>query len=737
MNFFDKDTTPYFSEGRVEGYYKVTGSGKYSAEYDVKHVAFAVIVGSSIPSGKITSINLEDAKQVSGVIDILTHEHRPLIPGFANEDKMKQTGYKLPVLHTDEIYFKGQPIALVIAETFEDATYAASLVTATYQTSSVNVDFDGSHPNVPTKPYEKERGSLSAWNNSDFTAEAEYTIKHEVHNPMEMHATIAIWEGNDKLKLYDKTQGVNNVQETVSKLWEIPAANIEVVSEFMGGGFGSGLKVWPNVLLAVMAARQLGRPVKLVLTRPQMFVLAGYRPQSWQKIKIGADNAGKFTGIWHQSKHATSMYDDFSETITRISRILYSVPNIKTEFAIVPLNLSAPTWMRGPGDCTGAFALESAVDELSYKLQKDPVQLRLQNLAITIEPDTGKPWSTNFLNECVEKGAEIIGWNARKQTPAQQKEGDWLVGYGMAVGMWFSGRHKASAAIRMLKDGSITVQTAMTDIGTGTGTAMQNIAHERLGIPKNKISVKLGNSTLPPAPSQGGSTGLSSLSGAVVATCEAFQSKVATYASTIDEIYKSAKLEDIIFGEKGIGFQKQDNHAITYATLLKKNNVENIMVEATSSPGKEQQQYAFCSGAAHFCKVRVHTLTGKIKVERMVSVVDAGHVVNKQAATNQVSGAAVGGIGMALSEQQLTDIKHGCFIGDDLSSYHFAVNADAPIIEVEFIEKPDPNSNPTGSKGAGEVGIIGSAAAIANAIYNATGKRLRNLPITPDKVLLG
>ncbi|RAI97843.1 xanthine dehydrogenase YagR molybdenum-binding subunit [Chitinophaga skermanii] len=725
------------AEGRVEGISKVTGSGKYAAEYKVDNVCYGVIVGSTIPAGEIEAYHLDDAKEVAGVLDIITHLNRPSIPAFENEESIKKSGFSLPVLHTDKVFFKGQPIALVIAETLEDATYAASLVTATYKQSSFNVDFDTTHPSIPLAGTGKERGTMDAWSNAAFVADAEYNIKHEVHNPMEMHATIATWVSKDKLKLWDKNQGVNNVQGTLSRLWKMPAANIEVISEFVGGGFGAGLLVWPHVLMTVMAAQQVKRPVKVVLTRPQMFTLVGYRPQAWQKVKIGADKDGNFLGILHQSKHSKSVYDNYREGITRISRMLYKIPNAKTEEATVSLNLSAPTWMRGPGDCSGAFGLECAIDELSYQLKKDPVQLRLQNLATEIDPDTQKPWSTNFLNECVEKGAANIEWaKYRKAQPASVKEGDWMIGYGMACGMWFAGRSKASAGIKMQKDGTISVETAMTDIGTGTGTGMQNIAHDNLGIPKNKIKVNLGNSNLPAAPSQGGSTGLSTMSGAVVAACNEFRKKIAELASVVDEAYKHVNPADIVFTKNGVALQTQGNRPVSYENIFAKNNLEIIDVQATSGPGEERQKYAFCSGAAHFVRVKVHAKTGKVKVDKIVSVVDAGYVVNDKAAANQISGAAVGGLGMALTEEQLVDHKLGCVVGNDLAGYHFPVNADAPIIDVSFIGKPDVNINPAGAKGLGEVGIIGMAPAVANAIYNATGKRLRNLPITPDKVLM-
>lgn len=734
INTFHTTATP--PEGRVEAVAKVTGKGKYSAEYEASNLCYAVLVTSTIAAGTIKSFNLEEAKQVGGVIDILSHQNKPVVPGMADEAKIREARFGLPVFHTDKIYFKGQPIALVIAETLEEATYAASLVSAEYTATDFNVDFDATSAKTELKPNGKDRGALDAWSGTAITVDGQYTIKSEVHNPMEMHATIAHWLSDNKLKLYDKTQGVNGVQRTFAKLFSLPNENVEVMSEFMGGGFGAGLRVWPHSLAAVMAAKQVKRPVKLMLTRPQMFTLTGYRPQSWQRLKLGADSSGKFIGLLHQGKNVTSVYESFNENITGISRLIYRFPNLKTEATNVPLNLSTPTWMRGPGDCTGDFALESAIDELCYLLKQDPVAIRLQNISSDKHPESGKPWSTHFLSECVQKGADTINWSKRPAQPGQLTEGDWKIGYGMAVGMWNAGRSNAGAGIIMTKDGSITIQTAMTDIGTGTGTALQNIAHEYTGIAKNKIKVELGNSTLPPAPSQGGSTGLSSISGAAVAVSEALKKKLAGYAATINEAFKTAVPADIVLTDTAITL-KAGNASVTYADLWQKHQLTTVEVEATSGPGEERQKYAFCSSAAHFVIVRVHSKTGKVKVQRMVCVVDGGRIVNEQAAANQISGAAVGGIGMALMEEQHIDTKLGSLIGNDLAGYHFAVNADAPIIEVAFINKPDVNLNPVGSKGLGEVGIIGCAAAISNAIYNAIGKRFRDLPITPDKIIWG
>jgi xanthine dehydrogenase YagR molybdenum-binding subunit len=739
MEFFDEEqiiVTP--AEGRVEAVAKVTGKGKYAAEYTVPNVCYGVLVTSTIPAGTIKSINTDLAKQATGVIDILHHQNRPAIQGFEDEAKLKQIrfGVGLHVFYTDKIYFKGQPIALVVGESLEEATYAASLVTAEYSEEAFTVDFAKTHPTIPVKPVDKERGTLEAWASSQYIVEAEYTIRQEVHNPMEMHATIAEWIGTDKLKLYDKTQGVNSVQQVFAGPLGIPKENIEVVAEFVGGGFGSGLRVWSNTMLAIIAAKQVNRPVKVMLTRPQMFTLVGYRPESWQKIKLGADASGKFTGMLHQAKNTTSVYENFNENITRIARLVYDFKNLKTESAVVPLNLSTPTWMRGPGDCTGDFAIETAIDELSYKLNEDPVALRLKNISLKNHPENGKPWSTHFIDECLEQGAAKINWKNRKQEIGQLTDGDWKIGYGMAVGMWTSGRNQASASIIMDQTGMVIVRTAMTDIGTGTGTAMQNLAHEGLGLPKSMIKVELGNSNLPPAPSQGGSTGLASLGGAVLDAAKLLKQKLATVAADQNPQYKDAVAADVVLSEKGISFKQANAQFISYADLFKKIGVPTVEVEATSAPGEERQKFAFCSSAAHFVMVRVHSKTGKVKVDRMVCVADGGKIINDKAAANQISGAAVGGIGMALMEEQHSDSKFGSLVGNDLAGYHFAVNADAPIIEVSFINKPDPNINQMGSKGLGEVGIIGCASAISNAIYNATGKRLRNLPITPDKVLL-
>lgn len=729
--FFDSEFMDIVPKGRVEGVAKVTGKAKYAAEYELPNTAYAVFVCSTIASGIITGIDTEDAQAAPGVLDVITHLNKPFVYGLSTEERMKESRFGLPIFHTDKIYYNGQPIALVIAESLEDAQFAASLVKTDYKEEPFEVDFKNGAKEVPLKERGKERGDYNQWKDAPFKVDEEYSIAMEVHNPMEMHATIAQWNGEDTLTLYDKNQGVNQVQSVISRLFNIPFNNIHVISEFVGGGFGSGLRVWANTLAAAMAAKLVQRPVKLMLTRPQMFTMVGYRPASWQRVEIGADASGKFTGILHQAKNASSYAMEFSDGITRVTRKIYAFENLKTEEAVVPLHLPIPTWMRGPGDATGCFAVECAIDELCVKMKADPVEIRLKNIA-PYEMETGLPWSTNYVNECLTKGAELIGWKNRKQEPGTLTEGAYKIGYGVGVGMWSANRGNASASIEMNSKGEMIVRTAMTDIGTGTGTGMQNVAYESTGIPKHKIKIELGDSDFPKAPSQGGSTGMASVSGAVVAACNALKRKLAGYAWNLQDAEK-LKAEQIYLNDSGIGIVDTEDSFVAFSTIFAKNNLEVIEVEETAGPGEERKQFGFCSSAAHFYKVKVHEPTGKIKIDRMVIVVDAGTVINEQAAANQVIGAGVGGIGMALEEEQQIDFKTGRLIGNDFGNYHFAVNADAPLIEVAFIGKPDVNINPSGAKGLGEVGIIGSAAAMANAIYNATGKRFRELPITPDK----
>ena len=708
-----------FMKGRVEGKAKVTGRAKYSAEYHIEGLLTGVFVTSTIAAGRIVSLNTDSALASSGVVEVFSH---------LNSLPLENLG----LFQSDEITYSGQPIALIVAESLEEAQFAANQLEVKYEATAFESDFFKTHSKTQLEEVGNERGSLKNWSEAAYIVDQEYTIATEVHSPMEMHATIAQWNGEDLLTLYDKSQNVGGVQGTMGWRLGIPAENIRVISEFVGGGFGSGLRVWYNTIAASLAAKVLNRPVKVVLTRPQMFSMVGHRPASWQRVKIGADEQGKLSGVLHQSRHATNISANHNDGITRVTRKIYGFENLKTEEALVPLNIPRPTWMRGPGDSSGCFAVESAIDELCYQMNADPVQIRLKNIA-PYQMETGLPWSSHFLNECLERGAKKIRWEDRPNTPGALSENEWKIGYGMAVGLWNARRKRAGATAQLSKDGVLTIQSAMTDIGTGTGQAMLKIAHIETGMPKDQINIELGDSKFPEAPSQGGSWGLASVSGAIVVACDSLKKKLAAHAWP-DKTFTNEELELLQLTNEGISLNGGTGQFVSYKDLFK--NRELFTATEYAGPGAEREKYGFVSSAAHFYKVKVHTNTGRIKIDRMVIVVDAGKIINEKAAANQVIGAGVGGIGMALLEQQGFDSKTGRMLGNDLAGYLVAVNADAPIIEVSFIDKPDPHINPSGAKGLGEVGLIGSAAAIANAIYNATGVRIRDLPITPEKLLI-
>jgi xanthine dehydrogenase YagR molybdenum-binding subunit len=502
-------------------------------------------------------------------------------------------------------------------------------------------------------------------------------------------------------------------QRAVANAFGLDPANVQINSRFVGGAFGSSLRTWPHEIAAVQAAKLVKRPVKLTLTREQMFTLVGYRPLTIQKIGLGATADGKLVGITHESHSQTSVYEEFTENAVNVSRFLYASPNVNTRYKVVALNVGVPAPMRGPGEATGSFALESALDELSYKLNIDPVELRLRNYTY-MDPERNLPWSSKFLKECYQLGSERIGWDQRATRPGTQREGEWMVGYGIGCGAFGAYRNKSQAKIKLLPDGTVNIQSATSDIGPGTATSMTVVASDTLGIPAEKITFELGNSSFPVAPTQGGSQTMSSVGSAVYDACLALKQKLNTLA----------------------GLAPDSTAPIDYPNILKQHDLPLLELTLESQSGEEAKKYSMYSFSAHFARVHVHPLTGVVKVKRLVAVVDGGKIVNHKTASSQMIGGAVGGIGMVLTEEAVFDDHFGRYVNGNLADYHVPVNADIPDIEAIFIDKPDPIINPVGSKGLGEISLIGVAAAVANAVYNATGKRIRELPITPDKILL-
>ena len=729
---------------RVDGRAKVTGTATYAADYKIQNAAYGFLVGSTIARGFIKSIDTKAAERAPGVLGVITHLNAPKIPGYqTGKDPAKpQTGGQpLRVFYDSEIFYYDQPIALVIADTFERVLHAASLVKAQYEKGIHQTNFEASldKAKIPTGPRfeDYKRGEVDAYKNAPVKLEQEYHHPVEVHNPMEPGSIIANWEGEDKLTVYTKTQGVQSTQRSIRDAFKIPLENIKVHGEHIGGAFGMALRTWPYEIAAILGAQKIKRPLKLVLHREQMFTNVGYRPETFQKIGLGATADGKLLGITHEATAGTSPYEEFTEATVNISRFLYACPNVTTRYRLVPLNVCTPIWMRGPGEATGCFALESAMDELAFALNLDPVEFRLRNHADT-DPERNIPWSSKFLKECYQLGADKIGWNNRKLQPRSNQEGDWFIGYGMGTGSFGAFRGAATVKAILHGDGKLLLQCSVNDMGPGTATMMTTIAAGQMNLPAAKIQVQMGSTGLPPGPTQGGSTVTSTVGSAVHEVCIALKEQLAMLAGKEGSALtknpaEPLKSSDLVFSEKGIALKNNDAISISYSDLLKQNNL--TVLELSKESRGSQQPYSSYSYSVHFVKLRVHIPTGRVKIDHVVSCADAGTIVSQKTAESQMIGGAVGGLGMALMEELVKDHRFGRAVNNNFADYHVPVNADIPNVDVLFVNKKDPYTNPMGSKGIGEIALIGMAPAVTNAIFNATGKRIRSLPVTPDKIL--
>jgi len=742
--FFDQPNAEFLD--RVDGKLKVTGAAKYSAEYTFPGLSYGVLVGSTIAKGSITAMNTKAAENAPGVLTVITHLNTPKLPGYKpNSDAAAQPeikkGYR--VFTDNLVRFNGQPIALVIADTFERATYAASLIKTQYKKeqhhTDLNAELKTGKPLEGNAYKDNIRGDADAWKNADVKIEAEYTMPLEVHNPMEMHGITVVWEGEDKVTVYEKTQALKITQQNIMQAFGLKEENVRIITQFIGGAFGSAFNTWPHSVAALMGAKKTGKPVKLMLTRDQMFTMVGYRPEAIQKIGMGASKDGKLTGITHEAIAMTSSYAEFTEGIVSASRSLYTCPNVTTRYKIYPLNLSMPTWMRGPGETTGAFALESAMDELAHALNLDPIEFRLLNYAET-DLEAKKPYSSKFLKEAYQLGADKIKWSERNREIGSMKEGDWMVGYGTGTGIFVAWRGDAKVAARLSADGSLVLQSGVTDMGAGTATAMTQLASEVFGLAPKNIRFEMGDSNLPPGPFQGGSGTTSTLGTAVNNVCVSMKKRLTELVKDNSvfhtETIHTVKPEDLLFEDGNIILASDRTRKVSYTDVLKNAGLPQIeILEDSKSGGDEMSKYSAFAYAVHFVKVMVHPVTGVLKISRIVTAVDAGKVVNEKTAESQIVGGVVSGIGMTLMEEGVIDHRYGKWVNNNFADYHVPVNADVPKIEVLFVNKPDPVLNPMGAKGIGEVALVGFAAAVCNAVYHATGKRIRQLPITPDKLI--
>jgi len=736
------------SINRVDGPLKVTGTARYSAEIPIAELAYGVIVQSEIARGTIAHMDVTEAEQLTGVLSVMTPDNTPKLESLQRFEReggkgARPTGRALSLLQDDRVHYNGQPIALVIADSFEVAMHAASLVRTTYRADTPTIDMVGALPSAypsMAKIYGREsptsrRGDLQAGlADADACIDVVYTTPMETHNPMEMHATIALWEG-DKVTLWDATQNVYGVRGTVAKSLSIPPENVRVISHFVGGAFGGKGSAWSHVVLAAMAARQVGRPVKIVLTRRQMFGPVGGRPHTVQHITLGARRDGTLTALRHDSTSSTSAIEEWLEPAALATRLLYDCPNEETSHHLVRLNVGTPTFMRAPGEASGTFALESAFDELAYALKMDPIALRLKNYA-EADPDTGKPWSSKSLRECYALGAEHFGWARRDPTPGSMRDGDQLVGMGMATSTYPARRMAASAEACVYPNGRVVIKAASHDLGTGTYTVLTQLAADALGVAASCVTIELGDTNLPPNPISAGSMTVASTGSAVHLAAMAARDKLVQLAVTDpDSPLHGARHEEVEIIDGRLTLRSTAVRGESFEQLLERNGGRPIEGKAEAKPGDETQQYSMHAFGAVFAEVRVDRDLGVVRVARMVGAYGAGRVLNPKTARSQLYGGITFGIGMALMEHTITDLRSGRYVNADIAEYHIPVHADIPPIEVFFVDEKDEQVDPIGAKGIGEIGITGVAAAIANAVFHATGIRIRELPITLDKLL--
>ncbi|WP_372380928.1 xanthine dehydrogenase family protein molybdopterin-binding subunit [Xanthomonas sp. NCPPB 1754] len=725
--YLGKETT------RVDGIAKVTGKAKYTAEFQIPHIAYGFIVLSTIAKGLITAINTSEAEQAPGVVRVFTHLNAGRLGKTPVNGAPPQWSWPL---QSDRVFFSGQPIALVVAETYEQARYAARLVKPSYQAESHVTDLetvlDKAQPAPQNTP---ARGDPSrALQSAEIKVEAEYHIPINHHNPIEPHAAIAFWEG-DQLTIFDKTQNVYGIQKHLAEGLGVSAEKIRVVSPFVGGAFGSSLK--PNYYpsLTAMAARELKRPVKVVFTRAQMFTGHGYRPQTIQKVTLGADRSGKLQAIIQEAFHNTSSFEAFSDNTTGFLKQVYACPNLDMPLKVAATDLSTPTWMRAPGAVSGMFALESAMDELAYALKIDPLQLRLINYA-EVDPVSGKPFSSKALRECYRLGAEKFGWKSRNPEPRSMRDGKLLVGWGMASSIWGAMQMPASARVTFRADGTASVESATSDIGPGTYTVMTMIAAEFLGLRLDQVKFELGDTLQPQAPAQGGSWTTSSVGSAVRGAALTITAKLLELANrNADSPLLGLTAEDVEMLDGRLRAKNDLPRAADIAEVMRRTDTTEITEVYNSIPSPEREKYASLAHGAQFVEVKIDPDLGTIRVTRVIEITACGKILNPLASHSQEIGGVVWGIGMALEEATEVDHRSGRFMNANLQHYHVPVNADIQSIETIFVEEDDTIVNPLGVKGMGELGMVGIPAAIANAVYHATGKRIRNLPITPEKLL--
>ena len=716
---------------RVDGRLKVTGQAPYAYEVQqgTARAAYGFIVEATVAKGRVADIDASAAEGAPGVLMVLTHKNAPRQGPWGPLEAKDRYARASPQMANDQVRFYGDVVAFVVAESFEQARSAAKLVQVRYATQAGDYEMAGNEAKAK-KPADTEQGKADSkvgnfdegFASAAIKVDATYTTPVHMHAQMEPHATIASWNG-DRVTVHCSAQLLESAQKAVANTLQISPDKVRIVSRYIGGGFGGKLPIYADVMLSALASRELKRPVKTALTRQQMFHVTTHRSDTVQRVRLGATPDGKLMAIGHDTLSNTARFDNNYENASTQTRTLYAAPNRLTTHRVMQLDLPLSDSTRAPGEAVGMLALEQAMDELAEKLGIDPIELRVRNEP-TIDPELGVPFSTRQLLRCMKEGAERFGWSRRQATPGSVREGRWQIGIGFSTAIRSNLLMDSRCAIALDKQGVLTVRMAMTDIGTGSYTVLSQIAGEMLGLPVDRVRLELGDSDFPETPGSGGSWGAASAGSALYDACTNLRAQLARKLGV--------NAADAHFADGRIIAANGKSESI--GTLA---GTVGMKAEGEIKKGDMTKKFSQQGYGAHFAEVAVDMDTGEIRLRRMLGVFAAGRILNMKTATSQATGAMIWGVGSALHEDAVVDPRYGYFVNHDLAEYHVPAHADIPAIEAVFLEEVDDKANPLKIKGVGELGICGAGAAVANAVYNATGVRIRDYPLTLDKVLAG
>lgn len=723
---------------RVDGPLKTSGGAMYSSDYHFPGMVYLVPVSSAIAKGKITRLDASAAEKMPGVLRVMYHGHTPTMYRPVPGDDNAVVDESRPPFEDETIYYSGQYVAAVVAETMQQAQAAADAIHVEYAVEPPSVARDLSDGWASLKTESHRGDAEKAFADASIKVDETYVTPAETHNPIELHASVAVWDGS-KFTLYETTQAVQNHQAVMAQFLGVPKENVQIIMKYLGSGFGGKLWPWTHAPMAAAAARELNRPVKTVVSRRMMFTNVGHRPRTQQRIRLSAAPDGKLLSVHHDYVNDTSMLSDYNEGCGEATPYLYSTPNLLLRSSMAKRNIAPPTAMRGPGAVPGLYALESAMDELAIKLKMDPVELRLRN-----EPEkdesNGKPFSSRHLQECITTGAEKFGWSKRNPTVGSMRKDDLILGWGMACASWGAFRMPCDVTVALNNDGTVRVSCATQDIGTGTYTVFAQVISSQTGIPVDRIQVILGDSALPAGPVSGGSGATSSVLPAITNAANAALRSLSTIATSVPtSSFYGKKPEDIVFTAGRVHTKEQSpDQGMPFADILKQANIRSASGDGKSASTDNDptaQKYSQHSYGAQFVEVTWDPGIARLRVSRVVTVIDGGRIINLKPARNQVEGSVVMGVGMGIFEETRYDQKSGHPINNNFADYIVSTCADTPEIDVTFLDYPDLTLNEFGARGIGEIGLAGVAPAITAAVYHATGVRVRELPVKIEDLL--